>query len=210
MLSFKDWNDLFKTTGPTPPDTTYPTVSSGLSLGVALGYALNPALELGLDLDYFLVSTQSKSGTGASASTLDYNFNLLWLGPQVSYVFARVADGKLAIGGSLGLGFGMLMGSSSGKFGTSTSKGTMSGSGIGFKLGLGMDYDFTPGFGLGLDLGYRILSIGKVDFTTTSTFGGTSVTSSGTLEKTSPSGDKSNIPLDYSGLDIKLGFNFRF
>jgi hypothetical protein len=212
MLSFKDWNDLVKpANAPTDPNTTYPTVSSGLSLGVGFGYALGTALELGLDLDYYMVGTQSKSKSTFFESTTDYNFNLLWAGPQLSYAFARVAGGKLAFDAGLGLGFGILMGGSSGKSksGTSesTSKATYSGSGVGFKARVGADWDFSPGFGLGLDLGYRILSVPKVEYSSTFTPStGSPTTSSGTFKKAA----NEDLALDYSGLDMKLGFNIRF
>lgn len=217
MLSFKDWNDAVKptTTAPSTGTATYPTVSSGLTLGLGFGYSIKPALELGLDLDYFLVSAKSTyKDTGTDSST-DYGFNLLYLGPQVTYTFARVAGGKLGINGGLGLGMGTLMGSSSGKSTSgsfsSSSKGSYSGSGFGFKLKLGMDYAFTPGFGLGLDLGYRILSVSKVAANTSYTnAAGVTTEYSGTLQTFSSTGSPKDLPLDYSGIDLKLGANFRF
>jgi hypothetical protein len=200
LLSFKDWNDIAKPANtPASPGTTYATVSSGFSLGAGFGYALSQALELGLDLDYYLVGAQAKSGTGAAASTTDYNFNLLWAGPQASYTFARVAGGKLGFDAGLGLGFGILMGSFNVKNPGASINGSISGSGLGFKAKLGADWDFSPGFGLGLDLGYRILSVPKVE-----------VALNGGNSFTFKKAGNTDLPLDYSGLDMKLGFNIRF
>lgn len=208
-LSFKDWNESVTPANPVS-GSTYPTVSSGLSVGLGLGYALSQALELGLDLDYFLVGAQSKSSGTGSETTIDYNFNLLWLGPQARYTFARAAGGKLAWSAGLGLGYGMLMSGYEGKSTSpgsgSTFKGTLSGGGLGFKLGAGAQWAFSPGFSLGLDLGYRILSVAKVDVSGSSTSGGTTTTMDYTLKKAG----NADMPLDYSGLDSKLGFHLRF
>jgi len=195
MVSFKEWNETYAK-GPAPSGVTLPTVGSGLSVGGTFGYRLGDA-NVGLDLDYWLVSTSAKSPT----STTDYSFNTLWLGPMASYTFARFGP-KLSLDGKLGLGYMMLMGA--GIKGATTSW-SLDGSGFGFKGGLGLDWALTPGFGLGLDLGYRMASIGKVTAKASSSSGGGSSASI-----TLPNATGGDLPLDYSGLDLKLAGKFRF
>ncbi len=201
--SMKDFNALFTTTA---TGTTGGPITSGMQMGLNVGYGINEALRVGLDLDYLMAaSTQKTEQTipffGTMSSTTDYNFPLMWIGPQASYAFTKLGD-SARLRGDLGLGMLMLSGtvdSSSTFFGITTkSSSTVSGSGFGFRLGAGLDWSIAPGFELNVDAGYRIATISTVTFK--------SATTTGTWTKV----DGSPLPLDYSGISSKLGVRYVF
>jgi hypothetical protein len=218
-VGFSAYNEDWKSI-PMAAGSDVPKVSSGLSLGGVVGYRLMPKLELGLDLDYSLVSVTYRAsytyGPGATSQTdTTENFNTLWVGPRVSYDL--LIQPKVRLGALLGVGYMTMMGagedsktsyswlSQQGKYSAS-----YSGSTVGFKLGATGLWKISQLFYVNMDLAYRLATIGKVARSwSSSPPGGTTTNGSDTYQRfgLSSSGD---MPFDYSGLDFKMGANLCF
>ncbi len=225
-MSFAHWNQDWADTiavigsaGSTPPE-----IVAGYSLGVAGGYRVNPKLKLLLNLDYFMTAAGLKisggSGSVTSNETLVFNYPLLYLGGGADYELAHLDNG-LKIDAGLRFGYGMLSGAQEtdtysltifGVTSISESKSSLSGSGLGFELKLGADWPISSNASTFLDLGYRVLSLSKIAYQSTTTASGVTTNSSGTYKRFGPNAGANppDLDFDYSGLDFKIGVRFAF
>lgn len=217
MLSFKAWNDDWKSV-PATSGSTYPTIDSAITIGMLAGYRVLPKLELGLNLDYILAGVGLKATISSGAISVEtnnaYRFYALWTGPYADYDLWSNANG-FSLNGGLGLGYLTLLGAGLESKSTvtvlgakteSSSSTTYSGSTFGFLGKLGLIWEPSPRFKAYFDAGYRLASIAKVSYSTKPSTG---ASVSGTLGRFGP-GQSGDMPLDYSGLDLKLGVAIQF
>jgi hypothetical protein len=205
-VSFGAWNEDWKSY---PITGDYPVIDSAYSVGLRTGYRLLPQLDLGLDLDYFLVGVNYTLSGGGASSTTKYDFSTLWVGPAVDWTFFTLANGSTANVG-LGVGYMTLMGAGAKSTYSdgSSANADYSGSTVGFKGKLGFDYRFARILLGKMDLGYRLATIGKVDFKSSSSTG---ASGSGTLKRFGLSNaGASDLPLDYSGFMADLSLSVTF
>lgn len=189
-LSFKDWNDYYSGLA-SSADIKFPVVSLGYSAGLGLGYRLTPSMDLGLDTDFFWVSTELKT----PKIDVLYNFSLLWIGPQFTYSFSKPSK-PFVLDAGVGMGYLTLVGAGS----TGGVVSSYEGTGLGYLGKLGVGWRLSSGTVAMLDVGYRVATVPSVKVSSGSGVGGT-------LKKVGGTGD---LVLDYSGLDFKLGMKGYF
>jgi hypothetical protein len=216
-VSFKAYNDDWKESSASAGATgTPPSVNDALTLGVVVAYRIIPRLELGLDLDYYLVSDNysiTDLFSGAVGTGKD-TFDALWIGPRIGFDF--LSTRRFSLGAELGLGYLTLSGAgsdysvvSASGVTTYTSSASYSGSTVGFKGGLEAVLRLGSHFAFSGDLGYRAATIATVTESWKAISGGSSASGTRTLQRFGVT-SSGNLPLDYSGLDLKLGVNFCF
>jgi hypothetical protein len=204
-----DWKSM-------PLSGEIPQISEATSLGLVAGFRVLPALELGLDMDYYLVQVEYRisSLSGSFTQSTTERYNALWIGPRLGWDF--LLRRRFHMGLQAGLGYlGLLNAgedSTYSSFSSSSSDtASFSGSTVGFKGGLEAYWRISHRFGLSFDLGYRVATIGQATYSGSSTSStGAKTNFSGTLHRFGPGSSGGNMPLDYSGLDFKVGTDLSF
>jgi tetratricopeptide (TPR) repeat protein len=185
------------------------SITGGFEIGMNVGYAFTAGMKLGLDLDYLMASSQSSISLPYGTETMNFNFPLLWVGPEFDYAFFH--NRYLRVRLQAGFAYIMMQGADSTDsavyYGVSySSVTTYSGNGFGFKGGPGLDIALNGSCSLDLDLGYRSANITTVHYNRRLTIGNTTYVGTGTVSRSAGV----NESLDYSGIHSRLGFNYIF